>query len=170
MEIDTSKAYLVTIDTSAGTIRGRLYPEAAPQTSNNFVSLARKGYYDGLLIHRVVKGFVLQTGDPTGTGSGGPGYRFDDEPIPDHLNYVKGTLAMANSGPNTNGSQFFVVLDNLTSKLPKNYTIFGIIEDGFEVLDEIGATPTTLQPGGGESSRPISDLIMQKVSIQELEE
>ena len=90
--------------------------------------------------------------------------------IPDHLNYVKGTLAMANSGPNTNGSQFFVVLDNLTSKLPKNYTIFGIIEDGFEVLDEIGATPTTLQPGGGESSRPISDLIMQKVSIQELEE
>ena len=104
------------------------FPEDAPMTVNNFVCLAEDGYFDNTPFHRIVKGFVIQGGDPTGTGSGGPGYKFADEPIT--KDYERGTLAMANAGPNTNGSQFFIVLDDLRGKLPKNYTIFGRVTGG----------------------------------------
>ena len=104
----------------------------APVTVNNFVCLAEDGYFNDTPFHRIVKGFVIQGGDPTGTGSGGPGYKFADEPVT--RDYERGTLAMANAGPNTNGSQFFIVLDDLRGKLPKNYTIFGRVTAGMDVV------------------------------------
>ena len=109
--------------TMKGTIEAELYPQDAPVTVNNFVCLAEDGYYDNTPFHRIVQGFVIQGGYPTGTGSGGPGYQFNDEPV--LKDYEQGVLAMANAGPNTNGSQFFIVLDDLRGRLPKNYTIFG---------------------------------------------
>src|SRR5258708_24063899 len=120
MEIDGSKKYSATIDTSLGTMKAELYVADAPMTVNNFVFLARQGFYDGVTFHRVIPNFMAQTGDPTGTGTGGPGYRFNDEPV--KRKYERGTLAMANAGPNTNGSQFFIVHNNYP--LPPNSTTF----------------------------------------------
>jgi len=111
-----------------------------------------------------VKGFVIQGGDPTGTGTGGPGYKFADEPI--SRDYEKGTLAMANAGPNTNGSQFFIVLEDLRGKLPKNYTIFGRVTAGQEVVDAIGATPTKAG-SGGERSSPTEAVTLEQVTVNE---
>src|SRR5438128_9959968 len=104
MSIDPSKKYTATIDTSMGAMKADLFASEAPTTVNNFVFLARQGYYDGVTFHRVIPNFMIQTGDPTGTGTGGPGYRFNDEPV--SRKYIRGTLAMANAGPNTHGSQF----------------------------------------------------------------
>jgi cyclophilin family peptidyl-prolyl cis-trans isomerase len=115
MAIDVNKTYTADIKTNFGTFTVEFYPQDAPNTVNNFVCLANDGYYNNTPFHRIISGFMFQGGDPTGTGAGTPGYRFNDEPI--NKDYVKGTLAMANAGPNTNGSQFFVVLDNLTTKL-----------------------------------------------------
>ncbi len=140
MQIDPEKIYLVTIATSRGTIELELYPQHAPKTVNNFVFLARDGYYDSVKFHRVIKGFMIQGGDPTGTGSGSPGYSFADE-LPTTRNYIGGTLAMANAGPNTNGSQFFICLTNLTGTLQKNYTIFGQVTSGMDVVLKIGDVP-----------------------------
>ena len=133
-------------------------------TVNNFVCLSNAGYYDNTSFHRVISGFMFQGGDPMGTGTGGPGYRFDDEPI--NRDYVTGTLAMANAGPNTNGSQFFVILDNLTElgRLPKNYTIFGQVSSGMEVVEtiagvEVGPSAT------GEMSKPSSPVELISVEI-----
>jgi peptidyl-prolyl cis-trans isomerase B (cyclophilin B) len=134
-EIDNDTIYTVTIKTDRGTIVADLDPQLAPNTVNNFVSLARRGFYDGLTFHRVVPGFVIQGGDPDGTGSGGPGYRFEDEPV--QGDYVAGALAMANAGPNTNGSQFFICLEDLTGRLDKNYNLFGHVTSG---LDAVQAT------------------------------
>src|SRR5689334_24149779 len=120
-KIDPSKSYTATIETSEGTITADLYPKIAPQTVNAFVFLARDGFYEGVIFHRVIPGFMIQGGDPTGRGTGGPGYRFNDEPV--KRPYLRGTLAMANAGPNTNGSQFFVM--HADYPLPPNYTIFG---------------------------------------------
>src|SRR3982750_2103737 len=106
-KIDQNKKYTATIETDAGTMTAELYPKIAPQTVNNFVTLARDGFYEGVIFHRVIPGFMIQGGDPTGRGTGGPGYRFNDEPV--KRPYLRGTLAMANAGPNTNGSQFFVM-------------------------------------------------------------
>src|SRR5919199_6970445 len=150
MEIDPAKTYTAEIETSAGTMTARLYPDDAPKTVNNFVFLARQGFYDGVIFHRTIQGFMIQGGDPTGTGTGGPGYRFADEPV--NRRYTKGTLAMANAGPNTNGSQFFIVHGRDVG-LPPSYTIFGQVTDGLDVVDKIAATPT--QPGG-EGSRPVN--------------
>jgi cyclophilin family peptidyl-prolyl cis-trans isomerase len=111
-----------------------LNPAEAPQTVNNFVTLARDGFYDGVTFHRVVPGFVIQGGDPTGTGRGGPGYRFNDEPV--RRSYKAGTVAMANAGPNTNGSQFFICLEDQPG-LPPNYTIFGDVTSGMNVVRSI---------------------------------
>ncbi|MGH2928042.1 MAG: peptidylprolyl isomerase, partial [Solirubrobacteraceae bacterium] len=119
--IDPSKRYEATLRTSAGPIRLELFPGDAPATVNNFVFLARDGFYDGVIFHRVIDGFMIQGGDPEGTGRGGPGYQFDDEPVKGR--YERGTLAMANAGPDTNGSQFFVMHGD--NPLPPNYTIFG---------------------------------------------
>jgi peptidyl-prolyl cis-trans isomerase B (cyclophilin B) len=135
MQIDLNTFYDVTITTPKGDIVMELDPELAPNTVNNFVSLAKQGYYDGVIFHRVVPEFVIQGGDPTGTGTGGPGYKFEDEPVKGE--YVDGSVAMANAGPDTNGSQFFICIDDCRSKLTPNYNLFGIVTDGLDVAKSI---------------------------------
>ena len=134
-QIDESKGYRVTIDTDRGPIVMELDPELAPTTVNNFVGLARQGYYDGLTFHRVVPEFVIQGGCPEGTGRGGPGYKFEDEPVQGQ--YRLGAVAMANAGPDTNGSQFFICIDDCTSKLAKSYNLFGFVVDGVDVAQQV---------------------------------
>ena len=134
MQIETNRTYQAIIKTNKGDIQLVLNPAEAPTTVNNFLALARDGYYDGLTFHRVVPHFVIQGGDPTGTGSGGPGYKFQDESV--KRPYKAGTVAMANAGPNTNGSQFFICLED-QSGLPPNYTIFGDTLAGIDVVRSI---------------------------------
>jgi cyclophilin family peptidyl-prolyl cis-trans isomerase len=162
--IDPTKTYRGTLETNKGDIVVEFFPEDAPNTVNNFICLAEDGYYDQTPFHRIVKGFVIQGGDPTGTGSGGPGYQFADEPV--SREYQRGTLAMANAGPNTNGSQFFVVLEDLQGKLPKNYTIFGRVVEGMDVVDAIANTPT-VTGRSGEKSTPTEPITLEKVTISE---
>lgn len=130
-EIDESKVYRVTITTDRGAMVMDLDPQLAPKTVNNFVALARQGYYTDLNFHRVVPDFVIQGGCPEGTGRGGPDYRFEDEPVLGE--YTPGAVAMANAGPNTNGSQFFVCIDDCTRKLQKAYNLFGYVVSGMDV-------------------------------------
>jgi len=157
MTIDPAHKYMATIETSAGTMTAELFTTEAPMTVNNFVFLAREGFYDGVIFHRVINGFMIQGGDPTGTGRGGPGYKFRDEPV--NRKYDRGILAMANSGPNTNGSQFFVM--HADYRLPPNYTIFGRLTGGDETLDKI-ATATT-----GAQDRPHDPVTITSVAISE---
>ena len=164
MSIDQNKQYIATMKTNFGDIVIQLFPKDAPLAVNNLVFLARQGFYDGVKFHRVVKGFVIQGGDPTGTGSGGPGYSFADEKVT--RDYVVGTLAMANAGPNTNGSQFFITLVDLSGQLPKNYTIFGIVTSGFDVVQKIANVPTKLGADGAKSS-PTVDVHMDTVTVEE---
>ena len=131
MTIDPASIYRVTITTDRGDIVMDLDPALAPQTVNNFVSLARDGFYDGLTFHRVVPEFVIQGGDPEGSGRGGPGYRFADEPVKGE--YTLGAVAMANAGPNTNGSQFFICIDDCRQKLQPSYNLFGYVTSGMDV-------------------------------------
>jgi len=130
-QTDASKIYRTTVTTDRGTIVMDLDPQLAPSTVNNFVGLARQGYYDGLTFHRVVPGFVVQGGCPNGSGTGGPGYKFGDEKVTGE--YTLGAVAMANAGPNTNGSQFFICIDDCTSKLTKDYNLFGYVTEGVDV-------------------------------------
>ena len=130
-QIDGSKLYRTTITMERGTIVMDLDPKLAPNTVNNFVGLARQGYYDGLTFHRVVPDFVIQGGCPTGNGTGGPGYKFRDEPVV--AEYTLGAVAMANAGPHTNGSQFFICIDDCTRKLDKAYNLFGYVIEGMDV-------------------------------------
>ena len=132
MQIDTDTMYRVTLATNRGDIVMDLDPRLAPATVNNFVSLARDGFYDGLTFHRVVPGFVIQGGDPDGTGSGGPGYRFADETVQGE--YTAGAVAMANAGPDTNGSQFFICLEDLVGRLPPSYNLFGHDVEGMAAV------------------------------------
>jgi len=155
MVIDATAAYTATINTNRGAITLELYPDSAPQTVNNFVFLAREGFYDGVIFHRVVPGFVIQGGDPTGTGRGGPGYSFADE-LNDPQPYARGIVAMANAGANTNGSQFFIVLED--AGLPYQYNIFGEVIEGLDVVDAIAAAETA-------ADRPINDIIIESVII-----
>ena len=134
-EIDETKGYRATIETDRGRIVLELDPQLAPQTVNNFVALARQGYYDGLTFHRVVPEFVIQAGCPEGTGRGGPGYRFADEPV--RGEYTLGAVAMANAGPGTNGSQFFICIDDCRSKLAKSYNLFGHVTEGVDVAQAV---------------------------------
>lgn len=136
MEIDNEKLYDVTIETPKGNIQMELDPKLAPKTVNNFVHLAREGYYDGLTFHRVVPEFVIQGGCPEGTGRGGPGYKFEDEPV--KADYIEGAVAMANSGPNSNGSQFFICTTDDRHKLDKKYNLFGFVLKGMNVAKSIG--------------------------------
>src|SRR5919109_3231123 len=133
-EIDDDSIYRVTVHTNRGEIVMELDPQMAPRSVNNFVALARQGYYDGLTFHRVVPDFVIQGGDPDGTGRGGPGYRFADEPV--RGDYSLGAVAMANAGPDTNGSQFFICIDDCRRKLDKAYNLFGYVIDGVDVARE----------------------------------
>ena len=130
-EIDDQAVYRTTITTDRGPIVMDLDPQLAPSTVNNFVVLARRGYYDGLTFHRVVPEFVVQGGCPEGSGTGGPGYRFGDEPVQGE--YTEGAVAMANAGPDTNGSQFFICIDDCRRKLSKDYNLFGYVVDGLDV-------------------------------------
>jgi cyclophilin family peptidyl-prolyl cis-trans isomerase len=164
MTIDQNKEYTATMKTNYGDIVLQLFPKDAPLTVNNFVFLAREGFYDKVKFHRVVKGFMIQGGDPTGTGAGGPGYSFKDE-LPTTLNYTKGTIAMANAGPNTNGSQFFIMLADYSNRLPKSYSIFGKVISGQDVVDKIGNVPVTAK--NGENSSPTVDVHIISVTITE---
>ena len=164
MTINKNKQYNATIKTNYGDIEVEFFPKEAPLAVNNFVFLANQGFYNGVKFHRVVKGFVIQGGDPTGTGAGGPGYKFADEKVT--RGYVPGILAMANAGPNTNGSQFFIILSDLSSRLPKNYTIFGQVTGGFDVVQKIADVPV-VAASRGEASSPTVDVHMDTVTIQE---
>jgi peptidyl-prolyl cis-trans isomerase B (cyclophilin B) len=136
MQIDTEKSYGVVIETDKGNIEIELYPQNAPKTVNNFVFLAREGFYDGISFHRVINNFMIQGGDPTGSGSGGPGYRFGDEIQGNPLKHETGVLSMANAGPNTNGSQFFIT-HAPQPHLNGNHTVFGKVVVGQDVVDSI---------------------------------
>jgi cyclophilin family peptidyl-prolyl cis-trans isomerase len=158
-----------TIATEIGDIDVELYDQSAPKAAKNFVDLSQKGFYDGVIFHRCIPGFVIQGGDgqygkkaslDSGrVGTGGPGYKFEDEPIKG--DYVRGALAMANSGTNTNGSQFFICTDDLTGRLPKNYTLFGLVTKGMDVVDKIVSAPRNAR------DLPNDPVAMTKVTIHE---
>ena len=156
--IDPAASYTAVINTTEGSITVELLTEDAPATVNDFVFLAREGFYDNVIFHRAIEGFMIQGGDPTGTGAGGPGYRFDDEPV--QRPYTRGIMAMANAGPNTNGSQFFLM--HADYALPPNYTIFGQATSGLETIDAIATAP---KKPGGEGSSPVSPAVIQSVEI-----
>ena len=162
MCIDVSHSYEATIVTNHGTMVAFLFPERAPRTVNSFVFLARYHYFDGLTFHRIIRDFVIQGGCPEGTGTGGPGYRFDDE-LPAAGEYAVGSLAMANAGPNTNGSQFFVISGGSGMRLPPQYALFGKLISGLEVLDEIQNVAT------GRGDRPVDPVVIESVTIAESE-
>ena len=136
MEIDTTKTYNVSIETEQGTITLELYPEYAPKTVNNFVFLAKQGFYNGITFHRVIGDFMIQGGDPTGSGAGGPGYRFEDEFAGNPLKHERGVISMANAGPNTNGSQFFIT-HGPQPHLDGRHTVFGKVTSGQDVVDAV---------------------------------
>jgi len=158
--IDAANEYRAVIRTNKGDITVELFADRSPTTVNNFVFLAREGFYDGVIFHRVINGFMIQGGDPTGTGTGGPGYRFRDElEASKEFGYAPGILAMANAGPNTNGSQFFLM--HRDNPLPPAYAVFGRTIEGLEVIDAIATTPT------GANDRPLTDVVIQGVDIVE---
>lgn len=164
LALEDNTTYTATLETNHGNIDVEFYPEDAPNTVNNFVSLAKDNYYDGTPFHRIISGFMIQGGDPTGTGAGGPGYKFADEPV--RKDYEPGTLAMANAGPNTNGSQFFICHSDLKGRLPKNYTIFGKVTSGMDVVDAIANVPVQVSRSG-ERSAPVEPVVLQKVTVNE---
>ena len=159
MIIDPAKTYTATMVTSHGTMEILLDAAAAPVTVNSFVYLARFHYYDGIVLHRIIPGFVLQGGDPTGTGAGGPGYRFEDE-LPKPGRYQVGSFAMANAGPNTNGSQFFIISGPNGVGLPPLYSLFGQVVKGLDVVAAIDAI-------GTPSGRPKESVVIESVTITE---
>ena len=158
MGIDPTKRYTATMDTSMGTIVISLDPINAPKTTNNFVFLALNHYYDGIVFHRIVKDFVIQGGDPQGSGMGGPGYRFEDE-LPKPGKYAIGSLAMANAGPNTNGSQFFVISGPDGCTLPPLYSLFGQVVKGLDVVEAMQNVETDGR------DRPRTDVVINSVTI-----
>jgi cyclophilin family peptidyl-prolyl cis-trans isomerase len=158
MGIDPSKRYTATMETSMGTIVIALDPINAPKTTNNFVFLALNHYYDGIIFHRIIKGFVCQGGDPQGSGMGGPGYRFEDE-LPKPGKYSIGSLAMANAGPNTNGSQFFIISGQSGCTLPPLYSLFGQVVKGLDVVEAMQNVDTDGR------DRPKTDVVINSVTI-----
>ena len=146
------------IKTNQGSFTIELFEEKAPKTTKNFIDLAEKGFYDGVIFHRVISDFMIQGGDPTGTGRGGPGYTIPDEFHPDLKHDSPGVLSMANAGPNTGGSQFFVTLA-ATPWLDGKHAVFGKVTEGMEVVEAIGDTPTS------RGDRPVEEVVMQSVSI-----
>ena len=158
MGIDPSKRYTATMETSMGTLVIALDPIAAPITVNNFVFLAAQHYYDGIIFHRIIQGFVCQGGDPDGNGRGGPGYKFVDE-LPKPGKYQIGSLAMANAGPNTNGSQFFLISGPSGVGLPPAYSLFGQVVKGLDIVEMMQNVPT------GPGDRPKDDVVIRSVTI-----
>jgi cyclophilin family peptidyl-prolyl cis-trans isomerase len=163
MQLEEGVDYQAAIKTNRGEVVINLFQDDVPLTVNNFVFLTEQGFYENVPFHRVISGFMIQTGDPTGTGAGGPGYRFEDEEVT--RDYTPGTVAMANAGPNTNGSQFFIVHGDLRGQLPKNYTIFGEVTDGMNVVDEI-ANVTVERSRTGEMSSPTEEVFIESVEIR----
>ena len=159
MTIDPANRYTAEMVTSHGTMKLALDPHAAPKTVNSFVFLARQKYFDGVIFHRIIPGFVLQGGDPTGTGTGGPGYKFEDE-LPSAGRYEIGSLAMANAGPNTNGSQFFVISGPDGVRLPPQYSLFGKVVAGLDVVSAIDAL-------GSRGGTPQERVVIQSVTVEE---
>jgi len=166
MQIDPAKKYTAEVKTSKGSFTIELFADKAPQTVNNFVFLAKEGFYDGITFHRIIKSFMIQTGDPTGTGSGGPGYKFNDE-LPPAMPYTPGVVAMANAGPNTNGSQFFICTGNQAINLNQipNFTVFGQLISGKETVQAIEDTPVTLNPRSTDTS---PSMPTEKVTIDSI--
>ncbi len=162
MAIDPKKNYEAIIKTSLGDIKIKLNAAMTPKTVNNFVYLAKQKFYDDVIFHRVIKGFMVQSGDPLGNGMGGPAYKFDDESFEGP--YKRGTIAMANSGPNTNGSQFFIMHQDYP--LPENYVIFGEAIEGLDILDKIAEQEVTLSDSG-EVSKPVNAPIIKSIEISE---
>jgi peptidylprolyl isomerase len=160
MCIDPTKTYTAEMKTSMGTMIIALDPIGAPITVNNFVFLARYHYFDGIIFHRIIQGFVCQGGDPDGNGRGGPGYKFQDE-LPKRGRYEIGSVAMANAGPNTNGSQFFLISGPSGAGLPPQYSLFGKIVKGLEILDAMEKVPTAA------GDRPLVDVVIDQVTITE---
>jgi len=162
MNIDISKKYTAVIKTSMGDMSVEFFTEDAPMTVNNFINLSRDGYYDNVIFHRVISGFMIQGGDPSGTGHGEmgkyPGYKFEDE-LNNQRSYDKGILAMANAGPDTNGSQFFIM--HVNYPLPYQYTIFGFVTDGLDVIDKIASVET------GDGDKPVNDVVIETVEVKE---
>jgi cyclophilin family peptidyl-prolyl cis-trans isomerase len=156
------KYFMATLKTTEGDIIIKLNENETPKTVENFISLARKNFYDNTVFHRVIKGFMIQGGDPKGDGTGGPEYKFDDEPFTGE--YERGAVAMANSGPNTNGSQFFIIHKDYP--LQKNYVIFGHVVNGMEVIDKI-AEMQVEKNSFGEISKPVNPVIVKSVEITE---
>ena len=152
----------VTIETNHGTIEAEMYMDKAPETAGNFIKLAKDGFYDGVIFHRVIDGFMIQGGDPTGTGRGGPGYTIDDEFAEGLAHTEAGVFSMANAGPNTGGSQFFITLAP-TPWLDGKHAIFGKVTGGMDVVEEIGNVDT------GPQDRPREDVVMEKVTVTEEE-
>ena len=148
-----------TLNTSKGAISIELFEDDAPKTVANFKKLASDGFYDGVIFHRIIRDFMIQGGDPTGTGTGGPGYTFEDE-FNEHK-VARGALAMANAGPNTNGSQFFIVCGARGQQLPKKYSIFGRVTEGMDVVQAIASVQT------GQHDRPLEPVTMDRVTISE---
>ena len=160
MQIDQTKKYQAILKTDKGNIVIDLFADKTPITVNNFVYLARENFYTNTIFHRTIPGFMIQGGDPTGTGRGGPGYKFEDESFSGE--YSRGTVAMANAGPNTNGSQFFIMHQD--TDLPLNYVIFGKVIEGLDVVDAIATAPTN---PGGEGSTPVNPVKIESVEINE---
>ncbi len=167
MQIDTSKQYIATIETSLGSFKIELYAKESPKTVNNFVFLSREGFYNGIIFHRIIKDFMIQTGDPKGNGTGGPGYKFADELPPKHK-YDPGIVAMANSGANTNGSQFFICTGARASNLNQmpNYTQFGKVIEGMDVVMKIASVEVVLGADGA-MSKPVNPPVIKSITINE---
>ncbi|WP_010273589.1 peptidylprolyl isomerase [Paenibacillus senegalensis] len=168
MMIDPNKTYQAQFQTNKGEFTIELYASEAPKTVNNFVFLANEGFYDGVIFHRIVESFMIQTGDPTGTGRGGPGYQFEDE-LDTGIAYEPGIVAMANAGKNTNGSQFFICTgpDSVALNSQPNYSIFGRVIEGMDTVAAIAATPVEKNPQSGEMSKPLAEVVIQKITIHE---
>lgn len=158
-----NKKHIAVLETAAGTIEIELHMKDTPVTASNFIKLAKDGFYNNTIFHRTIKGFMIQGGDPNGDGTGGPGYKFNDEPFTGE--YLRGTVAMANSGPNTNGSQFFIM--HADYPLPKNYVIFGHVIKGIETVDKIAEAPVKPNPYTREMSVPANPITVRSVIIRE---
>ncbi|MFA5249182.1 MAG: peptidylprolyl isomerase [Candidatus Paceibacterota bacterium] len=166
MQIDANKIYTAVLKTSVGDITIQLNAKSNPITVNNFIYLARKGFYGDTVFHRIINGFMIQGGDPIGNGTGGPGYKFNDENLPTEYNYARGTIAMANAGPNTNGSQFFIMHKDYL--LSPNYVIFGKVTEGLNVVDKIAQAQAKAN-AYGEISVPLDPVKITSVDIYQAE-
>jgi cyclophilin family peptidyl-prolyl cis-trans isomerase len=167
MQIDAKKKYTASVETSLGSFKIDLFAAEAPLTVNNFVFLSKDGFYNGVIFHRIIKPFMIQTGDPMGTGMGGPGYKFKDE-LPTKRSYAPGIVAMANSGRNTNGSQFFICTGDNAKSLDQNpdYTQFGQVSEGMDIVQKIASVPVG-PAAGGEVSRPKDPPVIKSITITE---